>query len=62
MGLPSSVMGVNEAQWHAWQQDLASRSPQGKLIVAEQSRHEIESDQPDLVVAAVQEILEQVRR
>lgn len=49
------------AQWHAWQQDLASRSPHSKLVVAEYSSHEIESDQPDLVVAAVQEIVDQVR-
>jgi pimeloyl-ACP methyl ester carboxylesterase len=59
-GLPGGVP-FPEAQWHAWQQDLASRSPHSKLVVAEQSNHEIESDQPDLVVAAVREIVQQVR-
>jgi alpha/beta hydrolase fold len=60
-GIPGGVPSQVEPQWHAWRQDLASRSPRSKLIVAERSSHEIQSTQPDLVVAAVQEIVEQVR-
>jgi Alpha/beta hydrolase family len=60
-GIAGGLPPAAEQQWHGWQQDLASRSPHSKLIVAERSSHEIESDQPDLVVAAVQEIVEQVR-
>jgi hypothetical protein len=60
-GIPGGVPTQVEPQWHAWQQDLASRSPRSKLIVAERSTHDIQSTQPELVVAAVQEIVEQVR-
>ena len=43
------------------QQDLVSLSTAGKLIVAEKSGHEIHWYQPELVVDAIQTIVEQVR-
>ena len=43
------------------QQELASLSTTGKLIVAETSGHEIHWYQPELVVDAIQTIVEQVR-
>jgi pimeloyl-ACP methyl ester carboxylesterase len=60
-GRPGVQGPAQEAHWPAWQQDLASRSPHSKLILAERSTHNIHQDQPDLVVAAVQELVEQTR-
>ena len=39
------------------QYDLAGQVPGGKLIVAEQSGHAIQRDQPDLVIEAVRTVL-----
>ena len=52
-GIPS------EPVWHQMQQDLARRSPQGKLITAKQSRHYIQEQQPELVIESVLEIRSQ---
>jgi pimeloyl-ACP methyl ester carboxylesterase len=60
-----AVRGVQgpaqKARWPAWQQELASRSPHSELILAERSAHNIHQDQPDVVVAAVQELVDQTR-
>lgn len=61
-GKEGAVPAFAEKHWSDWQRDLASRSPQGKLIIAEQSGHAIQNDQPDLVVAAIREVVEQARR
>jgi thioesterase domain-containing protein len=45
-----------EPVWHAMQEDLASRSPQGKLITAEHSSHYIQKLQPELVIQSVREV------
>jgi len=60
-GLPGVQGRAQEARWPAWQQELAARSPHSKLVLAERSTHNIHLDQPDLVVAAVQEVVEQTR-
>lgn len=49
-----------EALWEELQNDLATLSPQGKVIVAENSHHRIQEDRPDVVIAAIQEIFNQV--
>jgi thioesterase domain-containing protein len=46
-----------EPVWHAMQKDLASRSPQGKLITATKSSHYIQKIQPELVVESIRAIL-----
>lgn len=46
-----------EQLWLELQTDLAGRTPQGKLIVAERSGHRIHQQQPELVVEAVREIV-----
>ena len=51
----------DEQRWHRHQAELARLSPQGKLWIAEHSGHEIHHDRPDLVVAAVREVLEKTR-
>lgn len=41
-----------------FQQQLAAMSPQGRLVVAEGSGHQIQDDRPDLVIDAVHSIAE----
>ncbi len=41
--------------------ELAERSSQGRFILAENSSHEVPRDRPDLIVAAVQQVLEESR-
>jgi pimeloyl-ACP methyl ester carboxylesterase len=43
--------------WHTLQTELAALSPQGELIVADQSGHYIQLDQPDLVISAIEQVL-----
>jgi pimeloyl-ACP methyl ester carboxylesterase len=42
--------------------ELAERSSQGHFVLAEDSSHEIPRERPDLVVAAIQQVLEETRR
>jgi pimeloyl-ACP methyl ester carboxylesterase len=42
-----------ERAWGRMQRELARRSPQGRLIVAERSHHRIAEDQPALVARAI---------
>jgi pimeloyl-ACP methyl ester carboxylesterase len=51
-----------ERLWRALQAELARRSTRGRLVVAERSGHYIQLDEPDLVVAAVREVVESVRQ
>jgi len=43
------------------QLELVSLSTQGKQVIAEESGHYIQLDQPDLVIDAIRTIVEQVR-
>lgn len=43
------------------QQELVRLSIQGKQIIATKSGHNIHLDQPDLVINAIREIVDQVR-
>jgi hypothetical protein len=48
-----------EAAWLAMQESLASLSMNSKLIIANpQTGHDIQIDQPDLIVDAILEMLE----
>jgi pimeloyl-ACP methyl ester carboxylesterase len=44
------------------QMELAQRSTQGKLSIVENSGHHIQHDQPEVVVDAIREVVEAVRR
>lgn len=48
--------------WMNLQTDLAKRSSRGRLIVVPNSGHLIQDDRPDLVTAALHEILMEIRR
>jgi pimeloyl-ACP methyl ester carboxylesterase len=51
--------GSNDADpaWHRLQNELASRSPTSKHIVATGSGHYIQDDRPELVIDAVREVV-----
>ncbi len=55
--MPGMTMDEDEQRWLGLQTELAALSPQGKLIVADKSGHHIQLDQPDVVMAAIQQIL-----
>jgi pimeloyl-ACP methyl ester carboxylesterase len=57
LGYPAAL----EAVWLPLQKELAALVPDGRLVVAEQSGHFIPGDQPELVIAAIQEVVEAVR-
>ena len=46
-----------EKSLHSMQQDLASRSNQGELRIAQHSGHDIPNEEPDVVVLAVKDVL-----
>jgi pimeloyl-ACP methyl ester carboxylesterase len=50
-----------EAVWLPLQEDLAALTPNGRLVVAEESGHFIPGDQPELVIEAIREVVEAVR-
>lgn len=43
------------------QRDLAARSPRGRQVVAEKSGHFIHQDQPELVISAIRQVVEEVK-
>jgi pimeloyl-ACP methyl ester carboxylesterase len=55
--------GSNDADpaWQRLQKELATRSSNGKRIVASGSGHYIQADRPELVIAAVREVIAQSR-
>lgn len=64
LGIPVLVItgarGADES-WRRLQQDQASLSETGCLIVAEQSGHVVAVDQPELVVDVIRTVVERVR-
>ncbi len=50
-----------QAYWITTSQMLASKSSRGKFILADQSSHAIQRDAPEIVVAAVKEMLGEIR-
>lgn len=47
--------------WRGAQSDLACRSPQGKLAIAEHSGHNIQRYRPDLIIEAIREVVAAAR-
>jgi pimeloyl-ACP methyl ester carboxylesterase len=46
----------------ALQRELVSRSPKGRHVIAEKSGHLIHQDQPELVVSAIRDVIEEYRK
>ena len=49
------------AVWDELQKDWASRSPRGKQIIAANSGHFIQNDEPQLVIDAIRSVLESIK-
>lgn len=62
LGLTTDVLERYEAIWRGLQEDLASMSSSGRLVVAEKSPHYVYYTEPELVVAAVRELVDNSRR
>ncbi len=60
-GWSAQQLAERERVWRELQQEMARRSPQGRLVIAEKSGHYIQNDQPDLVIDAVRRVVESVR-
>jgi pimeloyl-ACP methyl ester carboxylesterase len=44
-------------EWHRLQKDLLTRSSNSRRVVAERSGHIVQDDRPDLVIAAIREVV-----
>lgn len=51
-----------EELWLALQRDLAGRSSEGRLIVAEKSGHYVHYEEPGLVVQAIRDVVTAARK
>ena len=60
--LPGGLTGdFLERAWHESQHELAALAPGLKRIIASESEHYIQLEQPELVIAAVREVVDAVR-
>lgn len=65
--IPNSALSEAENQqywdeWQAMQSELVALSSMSKQIIAEQSGHQIQFDQPDLVIDAVREMVDEIKK
>jgi pimeloyl-ACP methyl ester carboxylesterase len=60
--MPADQAVKAEQVWQELQADLARLSSNSQLLVAEKSGHGIQTDQPELVVAAIRQMTETVRK
>jgi pimeloyl-ACP methyl ester carboxylesterase len=61
--LPGGLTGEGlEDAWTAEQAELAALLPDARHVIAEQSEHYIQLQQPELVLTAIQEVVNAVRR
>ena len=54
---PGLTLEENQQWWFGLQAELAALSPQGRLVLADQSGHHIQLDQPELVIDAIEHVL-----
>lgn len=57
MPWPGMTAEENQALWVELQTEMAALSPQGRLVLADQSGHQIQLDQPNLVIDAIEEVV-----
>ena len=60
--ISAEVADQYEQTWQELQVELTALSSQGKRIIAEQSGHNIHLEQPQLVISAIQEIVEAAKK
>ncbi len=61
VGLSGERDDAFEKAWTSWQQDLARRSTNSSLVVANGIGHEIQTDQPQLVINAILRVIQASR-
>ena len=59
--MPASKV-PNWGEWKAMQSELETLLSKGKQTVGEQSGHVIQHDQPDLVIDAIREMVDALRK
>jgi hypothetical protein len=57
-GLTAEEAAQVQAAWDEMQADLAGLSSRGERVIAEESGHYIQFDQPELVIQAINHVLE----
>ncbi len=57
--LPPAERDAMEQQWTVFQEEIARQSTAGKVIVAENSGHLMQLEQPQVIVEAVKQVLKQ---
>jgi len=60
-GRPDPGVNPLEQLWRQLQQELARLVPAGRLVIATQSGHDIQHEQPELVLDAIQDVVLAVR-
>ena len=55
------LVDADERLWQKLQAEIASLVPRSKHVIAERSGHDIHHEQPELVVAAIRDVVEAVR-
>jgi pimeloyl-ACP methyl ester carboxylesterase len=58
----AEVANAIETAWADLQRELASRSPQGRMVIAQKSGHYVQTDEPELVIGAIREVVVAARR
>ncbi|MCC5803533.1 hypothetical protein [Rossellomorea vietnamensis] len=56
--VPEEEALLHEKVWRELQVELARLSEKGRLVIAEGSDHEVHKDQPDIVMACLQRLIE----
>ena len=64
-GIPESALGFSpdalEEAWNSAQHELATLSPDANLVVATESGHYVQLQQPELVIAAIEQVVDASR-
>jgi pimeloyl-ACP methyl ester carboxylesterase len=55
------LVNADERLWQKLQAEIAALVPESKHVIAERSGHDIHHDQPELVVAAIRDVVEAAR-
>jgi pimeloyl-ACP methyl ester carboxylesterase len=60
-GFPPAVSRAIDADWQAMQRELAQLSTEPEQVIASASYHEVQESEPELIVAAVQQLVTRYR-
>jgi hypothetical protein len=60
-GLPEDLVKPANDAWQQMQHELVRLSSRGTQVIAKNSGHYIQLDRPDVVIAAVRQVVDQAR-